>query len=197
MAGVRHVTRPDRATIAALFAAAVVISCLAPAGSLAITPPMTLAQTAGQADLVVHGRVRKVESHWSKDRSSIYSDVSVEIYRLLANGPAAPSNKNIRRGAGAGGGELTFRVPGGEVDDVGMIDPHDPQPKVGEEVIVFLAAGGAADGTPAGVEGDSQTLSVVGSEQGWHPVQSGTVDIGGRRVAVGEFLSTVERSLRK
>jgi hypothetical protein len=40
---------------------------------------MSVVQLGGEADLIVRGRVARVEGRWNGDRSAIYSDVAVAV----------------------------------------------------------------------------------------------------------------------
>lgn len=86
----------------------------------------TLAQNA---DTVVHGTVRRVESRWSGDRRRILTDVEIEVTEALKGQP---------------GSTVLVVHAGGRVGDIGQIAHGSASFTQGEEVVVFLDRRGAA-----------------------------------------------------
>jgi hypothetical protein len=84
---------------------------------------MSPADLSREASLVVTGTVTAVNSHWSDDGSTIYSDVTFSV-TAQDKGPAERS--------------VTVRVPGGEVGDVGLAVEDYPRFEVGDAATLYL-----------------------------------------------------------
>lgn len=178
----RHTRRAAGAALALLLAG--------PVPAMAISRPMSVTELSGEAELIVQGRIARVESRWNGDRSAIYSDVAVAVGRTL-KGTVPASSK---------GREVVFRVLGGEVDGVSMISAHEPLPAVGEEMVLFLrpeasTASSARSSRPAAAGGGGP-LELVGQESGAYAVRSGRVRMHGREVVVDELLAAVARAAK-
>jgi Matrixin len=95
------------------------------AGSVhAMMVEMTPAELQSRADLIVTGAVTGLASHWDDSHSSIYTDVTVN--------PGQVSKGSVDR-------QVVVRVPGGEVDDIGMWVEDMPAFSVGQQVTLYLA----------------------------------------------------------
>ena len=171
---------------------AVALLCAAPGTPWAATGSMSVVQLSGEADLVVRGRVARVEGRWNGDRSAIHSDVAVVVQDTLKG--ALPATAAGRRG------EVAFSVLGGQVGDVRMVSSSDALPAVGEEMVLFLQPDGSAAARAAGSAGAGSAatpLVLVGQERGAYAVRSGRVELeDGREVGIDEFLAAVARSAR-
>ena len=77
------------------------------------------------ADVVVVGKVTDVRSEWNRDRSRIYSTVTLAV------------NQNIKGDVSQR--SITISTPGGEVDGVGEVYSHTAKFRMNEQVIVFAA----------------------------------------------------------
>ncbi len=98
---------------------------LALAGSLgAMVIPLSPAELAAQADVIVTGNVVGTTSLWNDDHSQIYTDVGISVARFVKD--------NSWR-------ELTVRVPGGEVGDIGMAVEDMPVFAKGQQVSLYLS----------------------------------------------------------
>ena len=187
-----RVHRPRHARRRLTFAAtALALLCAYPGTPGAATRSMSVVEQGAQAELIVRGRVARVEGRWNGDRSAIYSDVAFAIDDTLKG--ALPAAAARRR-------EVVFRVLGGEVDGVRMVSSSDALPAVGEELVLFLrsdtAAAARAAGSPATAAGGA-TLALVGQEGGVYAVRSGRVGLhDGREVPVDEFLADVASSAK-
>jgi hypothetical protein len=170
---------------------------LEPQGASAMMLTLSLEDMSKAADVIAHGRVIRIESRWSTDQSTIYTDVTVTVARAVKNRFASVFNKNMRAATGSTPAEVVFRVPGGEVGDVGMVSSNDRLPQVGEELIMFLATAGEAAGEAARLDMAPDTLTVLGHHQGLRPVRSGGVETDeGRTVGTEAFLTTVQGMAR-
>jgi hypothetical protein len=78
---------------------------------------MSVVEQGAQAELIVRGRVARVEGRWNGDRSAIYSDVAFAVDDTLKG--ALPATAARRR-------EVVFRVLGGEVGGVRWSAPATP-----------------------------------------------------------------------
>ena len=187
-------TRPKRSLpVVPAVAAALVLTllCAAPGAPQAATRSMSVVQLSGEADLIVRGRVAKVEGRWNGDRSAIHSDVAVAVRDTLKG--SLPATAAGRRG------EVVFSVLGGQVDGVRMVSSSDALPTVGEEMVLFLRSDASAARAAGSAEAGSAAtpLALVGQERGAYAVRSGRVELeDGREVGIDEFLATVARSAK-
>ncbi|MCK8496427.1 MULTISPECIES: hypothetical protein [Myxococcus] len=93
-------------------------------------------QLSQEADAVVHGVVRRVESRWSGDGRRIVTDIEVQVTDPLKGQP---------------GSTVLVTQPGGEVGDVGQTVHGLATFKKDEEVVVFLRKRGASAFRVAGM----------------------------------------------
>lgn len=115
--------------LAALVAAAVPLSALT-------VIPATFDELVKESVAVVHGRVREVRGHWTADRRSIESTVTLDVYDALK---------------GAATETATFTVPGGEAGGRILVLPGAPTFRSGDEVVVFLRGQAPALPQPVGL----------------------------------------------
>ena len=85
---------------------------------------MSLADLIGKASTILQGKVSKVEPHWDKDQTMIYTSVSVSVGNYLKGGTEAR--------------EVTIEVPGGTVGEITLGVSDIPVFEEGQEVILFL-----------------------------------------------------------
>ena len=104
----------------ALAALALLLALPAAATSVLRADVPVLAQ---EADTVVRGTVRRVQSRWSGDRRRIVTDVEVEVAEALKGAP---------------GRTVLVTQPGGRVGDVGQRVEGLAAFAPGEEVVLFL-----------------------------------------------------------
>ena len=93
--------------------------------------PVSDADLAASASLVVRGRVTAIASHWDAGHKQVFTDVTLAVDDVLS-GPAL-------------GATVTLRQPGGSVGGLHHWIEGSPEFYVGEAVLVFLAT--ARDGT--------------------------------------------------
>jgi len=77
-----------------------------------------------KADLIVEGKVIQKKSSWNKDKTRIYTDVTVQVDDYLKG------NK--------GNNNIVITTMGGEVDGVGELYTHMPRFNNDENVLVFV-----------------------------------------------------------
>jgi len=83
----------------------------------------TIEQLSDQSDLVVVGKVSEIHSKWNKDKSRIYTDVTVDVEEFVKGGES--------------GRTIVVTHPGGEVGGVGEWYSYAPKFTKDEEVLLF------------------------------------------------------------
>jgi len=96
------------------------------------------------ADVIVRGKVARMQSRWTQDHLKIVTDVDIEVAESIKGGP--PSTVRVLQ-------------PGGEVDGIGQKVLGLAEFQAGEEVVVFLQARPGA------------TYQVAGAAQGKYRVE--------------------------
>jgi len=129
---------------------------------------LSLEQLVREADTIVLGTVTRQTSAWNAQQTAIYTDVTLTVEEAVKGLPGA---------------EVTFRIAGGVVGEIGMRTSNDPVFQNGEQVIVFLNTARV----PAGV---------VGLHQGKYTVRNGTVTRDGQRMTVADFLDAIRAASR-
>jgi len=138
------------------------VACFPAPGQTAMVK-MSVRQLTASADTIVLGTVIGQASAWDTGHTAIHTDVTVAVESTVKGAPAS---------------QVTFRIAGGEVGDVGMRTSTDPVFKDGERVVLFLGTAGA----PA---------QVVGMRLGKFTVKNSRVTVNGKTVAVADFLNTI------
>jgi hypothetical protein len=109
---------------------AVGLALFAPAVARAtVVLPLDFKTLAGTAEVIAHGRVMTLSPQWASDRHGIDTVVTLLVTSYLK---------------GDLGAQITFRVPGGKIGQLRSVRVGAPVFHEGEEVVVFLAPGGAA-----------------------------------------------------
>ena len=129
---------------------------------------LPLEDLARKADTIVLGTVTKQKSAWDAQRTAIYTDVTLEVKRVLAGTP---------------GKEVTLRVAGGSVEGIGMRTSNDALFKADEQVIVFL-------------DTSAVPHTVVGLQQGKFTVKDNMVTGGGEAWDMDTFIAAVRAAAR-
>jgi hypothetical protein len=93
-----------------------------PAGATSMLK-VDVAELSRQADAIVHGTVRRVESRWSGDGRRILTDIEVEVVQALKGQP---------------GPRVLITQPGGKVGNIGQVVSGQASFAPGEEVVLFL-----------------------------------------------------------
>ncbi len=101
------------------------VALAAPAGAMMLEVPFDRLVTT--SDAVVRAKVMALESHWTADRSTIVTDVTLVIEESWV-------------GTMPAGAPLRLQVEGGEVGDLGVRVEHQPTFRLGEESVLFLAS---------------------------------------------------------
>jgi hypothetical protein len=129
---------------------------------------LSLQQLSRGAETIVLGTVTDQMSAWNDLHTAIYTDVRVEVEEAIK---------------GVVGPEVTFRIAGGEVGNIGMRTSTDPTFHIEERVIVFLRAEGS-------------TAQLVGLKQGKFTVSDGTVTQEGQVIPVPDFRAAIRATSR-
>lgn len=80
-----------------------------------------------EADFVLIGKVKDMESRWNKEKTLIHTYVTVSVTKYVKSILEIGEPK-----------EITVKVPGGEVGDIALKVSDTPEFKKGEEVFLFL-----------------------------------------------------------
>ena len=83
----------------------------------------TIEQLSDQSDMVVVGKVSEIHSKWNKDKSRIYTDVTVAVEEFVKGSET--------------GKTVVVTHPGGEVGGVGEWYSYAPKFTKDEEVLLF------------------------------------------------------------
>lgn len=129
---------------------------------------LSLEQLATEADTIALGTVMRQASAWNAQYTAIYTDVTVTVEEVIKGSPVE---------------EVTFRIAGGIVGEIGLRTSNDPVFQDGERVIVFLGT----QGVPA---------RVVGLHQGKYTVRDGTVMRDGQTITVADFINAIRAASR-
>jgi hypothetical protein len=123
---------------------------------------------ARQADTIVLGTVTRLESAWDAQYTAIHTDVTLAV-ELVLIGPQEEV--------------VTFQVPGGSVDGMGMRTSIDAVFRNGERVIVCL---------------NTHTVphTVVGMQQGKFEVTGNTVTRANEHWDLEAFIEVVRTAAR-
>jgi hypothetical protein len=120
--------------------AGAILTAISPKAVHGQSEELTTEELVRRADVVVVGKVTEVRSEWSRDRSRIYSKVTVLVDEHI-KGDASQQL-------------VVIATLGGEIDGIGEVYSHTARFKADERVIVFAAA-------------DQQgELRVVGGDEG-------------------------------
>ena len=112
-----------RHAIAALL---LVVLVPAPAEALVRPEPLALPALGAEAAVIATARITASRAVWNDDH-----DLIVTEYTALP----------LRGWKGAAAGPLTFRIPGGELDGIGLVVPGMPRAETGQSYLLALRAG--------------------------------------------------------
>jgi hypothetical protein len=121
-----------------------------------------------KADTIVLGTVTQQTSAWDAKYAAIYTDVTLEVERVLTGPPRAV---------------VTLRVPGGRVGGMGMGTSNDATFRQGERVIVCL-------------DTNAVPSTVVGMQQGRFTVEDDRVIRADETWSLREFIAAVRTAAR-
>ncbi len=98
------------------------------------------------AELIVVAVAKESRSHWAENSRRIYTDIRFEVEQPVKGGAS---------------GNVTVRLPGGQVGDLAQVAAGAPEFEIGGRYVLFLA-----------VRPDGR-YRVVGFSQGCYPVVAG------------------------
>ena len=129
-----------------------------------------------EADSILIGEVKSIESRWNKERTLIYTYVTIFVRKYTK---ALPGMKEVR--------EITIKVPGGEVGDIGLKVSDTPEFREGEEVFLFLR-----------IE-KSPIFRVAGLFQGKYTIEDGKAknEVLEREISLDIFIGQIEEIMKK
>ena len=136
----------------------------------------SIEELTSEADSILIGKVKKIESQWNEEKTLIYTYVTISVKQhtktLLGVGEVQ---------------EIIVKVPGGEVGGIGFKVSDTPQFREGEEVFLFLRM----EKLPL--------FSVAGLFQGKYTIEEGRVKnrILGLEVPLDSFISQIKGILEK
>ena len=144
--------------------------------AVALVVEKDVEQLTREADLILTGKVKSIESRWNEERTLIYTYVTISVKQYAK---AISSQEQVR--------EIVVRVRGGEVGDIGLRVSDTPQFREGEEVFLFLRSE------------EVPLFSVAGLFQGKYTIEEGRVKnrILGLEVPLDSFISQIKGILEK
>ncbi|KKM55591.1 hypothetical protein LCGC14_1552510 [marine sediment metagenome] len=133
-------------------------------------------ELTSQADSILIGKVKEMESRWNEERTLIYTYVTISVKQHTKTLSGMAEVK-----------EVVVRVRGGEVGDIGLKVSDTPQFREGEEVFLFLRM----EKMPL--------FSVAGLFQGKYSIEDGIAKnrILGVEILLDSFISQIKGSLEK
>jgi hypothetical protein len=135
---------------------------------LALMPKISVEDLTKEADVIVIGDIKEVNSSWNLWRTMVYTYSSVSVEKYIK---------------GTGSETLTIITEGGTVEDSGMWVEDTPGFTKNEKVLVFLKKAG-------------REFRVAGLVQGKYIVENEELrDRSGEKVSLNDFLRRVEDAI--
>ncbi len=136
----------------------------------------SIEELTSEADSILIGKVKKMESRWNEEKTLIYTYVTISVKEHTKTLSGMAEVK-----------EVVVRVRGGEVGDIGLKVSDTPQFREGEEVFLFLRM----EKMPL--------FSVAGLFQGKYSIEDGIAKnrILGVEILLDSFISQIKGSLEK
>ncbi len=133
-------------------------------------------ELTSQADSILIGKVKKIESRWNEEKTLIYTYVTISVKEHTK---ALSGMAEVK--------EVIVKVRGGEVGDIGLKVSGTPQFREGEEVLLFLKR----EKLPL--------FSVTGLFQGKYTIEDGIAKnrMLGLEVPLDNFISQIKGTLEK
>ncbi len=129
-----------------------------------------------EADFVLIGKVKDMESRWNKEKTLIYTYVTVSVAKYI--------KKILEIGELK---EITVKVLGGEVDDIALKVSDTPEFMKGEEIFLFLR-----------IE-ELPIFRVAGLFQGKYTIEDDRVKnkVLKREIPLDSFIDQIEQIIEK
>jgi len=112
--------------------------------------PTNLKNLTHKSEIILTGKVHEKESNWNKNKTMIYTDVTIEVDEYIKG---QNSEKSI-----------TVRHPGGEVGEIGELYTHMPRFNDAEEVLLFVKKDRSENNYKI-VDGENGKLSILTDKQ--------------------------------
>lgn len=154
MAGRRRLLAAAALAMAATVASAMVV-------------PLRLSDMVAQSDLILRGRVVGLESSWTPDRSTIQTDVTLQVLDPVV------STTDVQE-------QVTFRIEGGRIGEQEVRTSVDPVFEEGDEGVFFLQ-----------FDTDEPRPTLVGRSQGYLAIENGMVSVEGETKPVAELIALI------
>ena len=138
--------------------------CILGTTAMAVVVPQSTEQLVENSSDVIRGKVVTQSSQWDDAHTLIYTEVIIDITEILLG--------SMEQGA-----TVTVYVPGGIVNDTGLMVEHAPEFNNGEDVIVFLTE-------------LNNLYSVTSWEMGKFTVEGGSVNE--KQKPVTEFINAIK-----
>ncbi len=142
---------------------------LATESAFAQTRRMTTQELTERATVVAVGKVTEMRSEWNKDRTRIYTHVTISVDQYIKG---ERSQK-----------DLTITHLGGEIGEVGELYSGTPRFRTGEEIMVFVK------------EDKLGKLRVAGGTQGKYTITEDRIT-GQKMVSEGRSLEEFHTEIR-
>ena len=136
----------------------------------------SIEELTSEADSILIGKVKKIESQWNEEGTLIYTYVTIFVGQYVK---ALSGQGQIE--------EIMVKVRGGEVGDIGLKVSDTPQFRQGEEVFLFLRM----EKLPL--------FSVTGLFQGKYTIEDGRArnNILGVEIPLDSLISQIKESLER
>ena len=147
-----------------------------PTQGAALVVKKSIEELTHEADSILVGEVKSMESRWNKERTLIYTYITISVRKYTK---ALPNIKEVK--------EITVKVPGGEVGDIGLKVSDTPEFREGEEVFLFLRI----EKLPI--------FRVAGLFQGKYTIEEGKVKnkVLEREIPLNSFIGQIEEIMKK
>jgi len=136
----------------------------------------TVEELTYEADFILIGKVKDMESRWNKEKTLIYTYVTVSVTKYIKRILEMEEPK-----------EITVKIPGGEVGDIALKVSDTPEFMEGEEVFLFLRLE------------ELPIFRVAGLFQGKYTIEEGRVKnkVLEREIPLDSFINQIEKVMKK
>lgn len=148
---------------------------LAAPGS-ALMVKKSLEELTCQADTILMGEVKSMESRWNEEKTLIYTYVTIWVREYTK---ALSQLRQVQ--------EIIIKIRGGEVGDIGLKVSDTPEFREGEEVFLFLRME------------EPSVFSVPGLFQGKYTVEEGKVKsrVLEQEISLQSFIGQIEAIMKR
>lgn len=129
-----------------------------------------------EADFILIGKVKDMESRWNKEKTLIYTYVTVSVTKYIKRILEMKEPK-----------EITVKILGGQVGDITLKVSDTPEFMEGEEVFLFLRLK------------ELPIFRVAGLFQGKYTIEEGRVKnkVLEREISLDSFIDQIEKAMKK